>query len=203
MLFSNPKPQALGAQTVQISQRSFSLENRYDNEFVNDVFKDNILLTLKYMDGSVKGKEDISWGDVEKPARYEFTLEPGQAFAFHDEILPEYKGKVVKTTNAHFNSTDGFKSDGLLFGDGVCHLASLIYWAAQDAGLNTQSLANHNFAKINDVPREYGVSIRFQPGAEGNSARQNLYIVNSFDKPVTFVFDYDGVDLTVKVELRN
>ncbi|OGY07915.1 MAG: hypothetical protein A2700_01275 [Candidatus Blackburnbacteria bacterium RIFCSPHIGHO2_01_FULL_44_64] len=202
ILLSNPKPQAPGTPSVQIAQRSFSLENRYDNKFVNDVFKDNILLTLKYLDGSVKDKKDISWENVGKPMRYEFTLKPGQAFAFHDQLLPEYARNVVKTTNAHFNSTDGFKSDGYLVGDGVCHLASLIYWAAKDAGLTTVSLASHNFAKINDVPKEYGVSIRFQPGAKENSARQNLYIVNNFDKPVTFVFDYDGANLDVKVKLE-
>ncbi len=194
-----PNPVIMGASRVELSSRSFSLENRYNDSFVNQVFKDNILLTIKYLEGSITQKEDISWEEVEKPFTYELTLEPGETFAFHDTILPEYNGKVVKTTNAHFNYQDGFKTDGLLYGDGVCHLASLLYWAAKDAGLKTVYFANHNFAKINDVPREYGVSIKYMPGDVSGSARQNLYITNDFDKPVSIVFAYDGVDLAIKI----
>lgn len=193
------KPQFAASPDVVLASRSFSLENRYGNTFVNDVFRDNILLTVHYMSGTVKGKSDISWEAVVKPFDYKFTLKPGEAFAFHDQLLPEYAKSVVKTTNAHFNSTDGFKSDGWLFGDGVCHLASLIHWAALDAGLTSISLASHDFAKINEVPREYGVSIKYMPGEFGNSARQNLYIVNNQDKPVTFAFINDGTSLEVKV----
>ncbi len=193
------KPQIEATPNVALASRSFSLENRYGNTFVNDVFKDNILLAVRYMEGSVKGKNDISWEQVTKPFSYSFTLKPGEGFAFHDQVLPEYKNAIVKTTNAHFNSTDGFKSDGYLVGDGVCHLASLIYWAAKDAGLTSVSLASHDFAKINEVPRQYGVSIKYMPGEFSNSARQNLYIVNNQDKPVTFRFEYDGTDLTVDV----
>lgn len=151
------------------------------------------------MGGGVKEKKDIKWEDIEKPLRYEFILEPGQEFAFHDQILPEYSDNVVKTTNAHFNYQDGFKSDGYLMGDGVCHLASLIYWVAHDAGLSVYAPSNHNFASIPDVPKEYGVAIYALPGAFETSARQNLYITNSFDEPVIFVFAYDGTNLTVSV----
>ncbi|KKR73946.1 MAG: hypothetical protein UU16_C0009G0016 [Candidatus Woesebacteria bacterium GW2011_GWA2_40_7] len=151
------------------------------------------------MDGTVKNKADISWPEVGKPFQTQFTLKPGEGFAFHDQVLPEYAKSVVKTTNAHFNSDDGFKSDGYLVGDGVCHLASFIYWVAKDAGLASLSLARHDFAKINDVPREYGVSIRFMPGAFANSSRQNLYIVNNKEVPITFTFDYNGSELTVSV----
>lgn len=197
-LFTNPSL-ALGASSVELASRSYSMEDRYNVASVNQVFKDNILLSLKYMDGSVKAKGDISWPEIEKPFHTEFTLKPGEVFTFHDEILPEYKGKVVKTTNAHFNSTDGFVSDGYLVGDGVCHLASFIHWVALDAGLTSVSLASHDFAKINDVPREYGVSIKYMPGEPANSSRQNLYVTNNQNKPVTFLFDYNGTDLEVKV----
>ncbi|HKC05172.1 MAG TPA: VanW family protein, partial [Patescibacteria group bacterium] len=78
-------------------------------------------------------------------------------------------------------------------GDGVCHLASLISWAAKDAGLDVYVPARHDFAKINDVPKEYGVSIN------SNKPYGNLYITNNFDKPVTFNFNYDGTNLTVSV----
>jgi hypothetical protein len=193
------KPQAKATLGVELASRSYSMENRYNVPSVNQVFKDNILLTLRYLDGSVKSKNDISWPEVEKPFRSEFTLNPGNAFAFHDQILPEFKESVTLTTNAHFNSNDGFKSDGYLVGDGVCHLASFIHWVALDAGLTSVSLASHDFAKINDVPKEFGVSIKYMPGAFANSSRQNLYIVNNKEKPVTFVFNYDGTNLTIGV----
>jgi len=191
--------QALGTYSVQLASKSFSLENRYANPYVNNVFKDNILLTLNYMEGTVDNKNDIVWEEVTHPKSYQFVLNPGETFAFHDGLLPEYKDTVVKTTNAHFNSTDGFKSDGWLYGDGVCHLASLIHWAALGAGLKSVSLASHDFAKIPEISREYGVSIKYMPAEVANSARQNLYVTNTLDEPVTFVFDYDGHDLTVEV----
>jgi len=193
------KPPTLGPSDVVLASHSFSLENRYGNEFVNTIFKDNILLTLAYMEGTVKAKGDISWDKVTAPSSYRFNLEPGQKFAFHDQILPEYKDTLIKTTNAHFNYSDGFKSDGYLMGDGVCHLASIIYWAAKDAGLTAVSPTNHNFANIPEVPRQYGVSIYALPGAFDTSARQNLYITNNLDKPVSFVFNYNGSKLEVNV----
>jgi hypothetical protein len=178
---------------VVLATHSFSLEDRYSNTFVNDVFKDNILLTLAYMDGSVKNKADISWSKIESPFNYEFTLQPGQEFAFHDSTLPDYSKNVVKTTDAHFTWDEGFKNDGDLTGDGVCHLASLIYWTAKDAGLTAYAPSNHDFAKINDVPKEYGVAI-MSPSPLGN-----LYIIDSLSKPVNFVFNYDGINLSVSI----
>ncbi|MBI3397579.1 VanW family protein [Candidatus Woesebacteria bacterium] len=188
---------------VNLASRTFSLNHRYENAFVNEVFKDNILLTLGYMKGEVKTKDQIVWDNVQKPFHYEFLLKPGEGFAFHDKILPEYAKKVVRTTNAHFNYQDGFKSDGYLTGDGVCHLASLIYWVAKDAGLETYATANHNFAVIPDVPKEYGVSI-YARADTGEGAYSNLYIVNNKQKPIKFVFDYseDG-NLSVSVRENN
>lgn len=200
MLVSSPaKPQVLGTPNVVLASHSFSLEDRYDNSFVNAVFKDNILLTLAYLNGTVQNKNDISWDKVISSFSYELELKPGQEFAFHDQILPEYKGSVAKTTNAHFNYQDGFKSDGYLTGDGVCHLASLIYWTAKDAGLTAIAPTDHDFAKIPDVPKEYGVSIYAIPGAFEVSARQNLYITNSLNKTITLNFNYDGTNLTVSI----
>jgi hypothetical protein len=62
---------------------------------------------------------------------------------------------------------------------------------AKDAGLETYNPSNHDFAKINDVPKEYGSGI-LSPNPLGN-----LYVVNSLDEPVTFSFDFDGEKLTV------
>lgn len=185
------RPRILGASTAVLASHQFSLENRYDNEFVNGVFRDNILLTLRYLANPDLTKAAIDWDEVGKPFHTEFTLETGEGFAFHDQTLADYSARVVKTTNAHFIASEGFKSDGNLIGDGVCHLASLIYWVAKDAGLTASSPSNHNFAKINDVPKEYGVGI-LSPNPLGN-----LYVVNSLEFPVTFSFDYDGQTLTV------
>ncbi len=191
-------PTNLGLPDMALAEKSISLEQRYPNKVVNDVFKDNILLTLSYLDGDIKAKSDIKWSEIEKPQNYFFSLEPGQSFAFHDQTFLEYK-KVVKTTNAHFNFADGFKSDGVLMGDGVCHLASLLYWAAKDAGLSAVAPTNHDFAKINEIPKEYGVSIYSYPGNNSIGANQNLYITNTLDKTVLFIFNYDGTNLKLDI----
>ncbi len=182
-----------------LSQDNFSLEKRYDSTFVNDVFKENILLTLKYLNGDVKNSGDIKWNDIEKPFSFEFALKPGEVFAFHDDVLPEYQGKVVKETNTHFNLADGFKSDGYLVGDGVCHLASLMNLAAQKAGLEVKAPTSHNFANIPQVPKEYGTSIYYYPGQHSNNAIQNLYIKNNKNNEIAFKFDYDGKNLKISV----
>lgn len=166
---------------VVLSSHEISLENRYPVKSVSDVFKFNILHTLDRM-GEAK-----------------FILDPGRTFAFHDDILPEYKDKVVKTTNAHFNAADGFKTDGYLYGDGVCHLASLMYWVAKDAGLDALAPVNHDFMPIPQISREYGVSIYSNPFSKGANSRQNLYITNNKDNPVEFKFEYKDDKLKLSI----
>ena len=139
---------------------------------------------MAYLDGRVSKKEDIDWDEVRKPFTYQFRLNPGEAFA-------------------HFNAADGFQSDGYLVGDGVCHLASLIYWVAKDAGLDTQAPTNHDFAVIPDISKEYGVSIYNYPGRVEANARQNLYISNNKEKVITFKFEYDGTNLKVSAVETN
>lgn len=184
--FSLPQEQVLGSHTI-------SLEQRQPDRYINSVFKYNILLTLAYLEGNLKSDELIGLDNVE------FTLQPGQVFAFHEDVLPEYKDKVVRVTGAHFGGTDGFKSDGYLMGNGVCHLASLIYMTAKNAGLEAHAPTNHNFAAINQVPKEYGASIYFNPGSEAANARQNVYVVNNKSNPVTFRFTYDGDNLNLAI----
>ena len=182
-----------------LSTHEMSLENRYSVASVSKVFKDNILLNMAYLDGTVSSAKDIDWTTVEQSFTSQFTLQPNQTFAFHDAVLPQYTGKVALTTDAHFNSQDGFKSDGYLYGDGVCHLASLINWAAKDAGLDVVAPTNHNFANIPEIPKEFGVAIYYDPNNTAAGARENLYITNNKDKPVNFEFTYkDGV-LSVSV----
>lgn len=176
-----------------------SLEHRYPIKAVSEVFKDNILLNLAYMDGRVSSKKDINWDEVKKPFKYEFRLDPNKTFAFHDDILDEYKEKVTKTTNAHFNAQEGFKTDGYLFGDGVCHLASLIYWVAKEANLEAKAPTNHDFMEIPEISKEYGVSIFSNPFSKGSHTQQNLYITNNKLKPITFRFEYNGEKLKASI----
>lgn len=193
--------QANTANTTNIlSTENFSLSDRYDVPEVNKIFSDNILLTLNYMDGKIKEGEKVSWDKVEAPAEYKIVIKPGETFAFHDNVLPKYQGKISATTNAHFNSEDGFKSDGWLVGDGVCHLASFMNVAARKAGLLVDAPTRHDFAKIPDVSKELGVSIYYSPNDANSSALQNLYITNTRSKSVAFIFDYKDNALNIKVE---
>lgn len=179
-----------------LATHQISLDERFSVKSVSDVFKDNILLNLAYMDGKIKDAQ-IKWDELEKPAKFEFSLDPGKTFAFHDDVLDQYKDSLVKTTQAHFNSQEGFKTDGYLFGDGVCHLASIIYWVAKDAGLSADAPTNHDFMAIPEISKEYGVSIYSNPFSKGSNAQQNLYVTNNKSKKITFKFDYDGTNLKV------
>src|SRR3989344_3838520 len=120
-----------------IGEKQFSLENRYAVKSVNEVMKKNILLNLAYLNGTVTKRSEIDWTKVTSTFHFEKTLKAGETFAYHEIVRPEYKGSLAFTTKARFNASDGFLSDGYLYGDGVCHLASLINWAALDAGLTT------------------------------------------------------------------
>jgi hypothetical protein len=192
--FSHPR---VNAPSRVLSARAFSLEDRYGVKSVNDVFRDNILLTLAYTRGAVSEKTTMD--DVRKPFAFDLTLPKGAVFAFHDDIDPRFDGKQVQTTHAHFNAAERFETDGYLFGDGVCHLASLIYWAAKDAGLETLVPTNHDFMPIPDVPKEFGVAILAIPGAHSANQAQNLYITNNLAKDVTIHFSYDSRVLKVTI----
>lgn len=182
-----------------MASKTISLENRYANKWVNDVFKDNILLTLAYMRGTEKTTTP-DWKEVKRPFTHDFVLRPGETFAFHDTgYLPAYAQNVVKTTNAHYGGGEGFKSDGYLMGDGVCHLASLLYWAAKDAGIEAVAPVNHDFAAIPEIDKKYGVAIYSDPNNPATSMQQNLYIKNDQAEPVTFRTVYNGTNLTIEV----
>ena len=186
-----------------LSNVTYSLSNRYNDPYVNNVFADNILLTLAYMGGKVKPGKAVSWNVVKTPGANKIVLKPGETFAFHDTALDKYQGKVVATTNAHFNSYEGFKSDGWLVGDGVCHLASFIYVASKSAGLDTIAPTRHDFAKIPDVEKQDGVSIYYSPENPTNSTLQNLYITNNRSQTIAFIFTNNNTSLNIKVEQLN
>ena len=188
-----------GLSDVHLSSKEISLENRNNVNYVNDVFKDNILLNLWYMQGKKIDARDVKWDEITKPFTFSFTLLPGKTFAFHEDVLPEFKDRVTATTNTHFNFAEGFKSDGYLVGDGVCHLASLIYWAAKEADLDAYAPTNHNFMEIPEVPKNFGVSIYNMPGNPQAGAIQNLYITNNRKKPIVFKFHYMNSNLKLSI----
>lgn len=194
-IFRSPVPSR-----EKLASRTFSLENRHGDSFVNSIFRDNILLTLAYTRGTVQTASGIEWNKVIHPFRHEVTLQEGEVFAFHNDVFVEYKNTRVFSTNAHFNAQEGFKSDGYLFGDGVCHLASMINWVAREAGLEVKAPVNHDFAVIPDVPREYGTSIYSAPGQEPTNAVQNLYVKNIHPYAIKMLFDYNGQDLSISFE---
>lgn len=180
-----------------LAKKTLDLTNRYPEKSVNEVFADNILLNLHYLKGDAQNKPD--WEKVRQPFETSFVLKPNEAFAFHEDILPEFKGKIVKTTGAHFNWEDGFKSDGFLVGDGVCHLATLINWVAQEARLKVTAPSNHNFLPVPGVPREFGTAIFWLPQSGWKSQNQNLYIENTFNFPVKFTFKADSQKVEVAI----
>lgn len=185
-----------------LASHEMSLEKRYDVASINTVFKDNILLNLAYLNGEPINPRSVDWSRIRTPFTYNFSLEPGQTFAYHSDVKQGY-GNVVKTTNAHFSAQEGFKSSGYLYGDGVCHLASIIYWTAKDAGLHAEAPTNHDFMKINEIPKEYGVSIYNLPGQTAANSAQNLYVTNTTSKTVNFVFNYNGHSLETRIDQVN
>lgn len=182
-----------------LATHGMPLSDRYPIVSVNNVFRDNILLTLAYLAGTVKNPSQINWDSLHKPFTYAITMQPGDVFAFHDGVLPQFAGKHIITTNAHFDASEGFVSDGYLYGDGVCHFASLINWVARDAGLEVVAPTPHNFAKIPDINPVYGTAIYYSAGDTGANEAQNLYVENTFNKPVTLIFTYAKDTMTVSI----
>ncbi len=164
----------LGNQEQVLAEQALDLTTRDEVEIVNEVFAFNILKALEYL-----GAES-------------FTLEPGEVFAFHANVLPEFEGPKI-TMNSKFYIEEGYRAIGGLGGNGVCHLATLINWVASEAGLEVTALANHDFSPVPGVPREYGTSIRSQ------SPTQNLYVKNGFDYPVTFIFEVANEEVSLKI----
>ncbi len=186
-------------QPEAVASRSMSLENRAaPKSLMNEVMKENILLTVAYMRGMpISATPD--WKTVKKPFTYAFTLKPGETYSFQKDSLPKYAPSIVKTVNVNFSGQDGYKHDGYLMGDGVCHLASLFYWAALDAGIEATAPTNHDFMPIPEIPREYGVSIYSMPGEVTANANQNLYVKNNTNTNVKFEIVYDGKNLKTNV----
>lgn len=184
---------------IEIGSASMSLNNRYGYDAPENAYKDNILLNLAYLSGEVRSRKDIDWRKIRKPFTLQFSLEPGQRFAYHDLIDPQYKDNVAVTAHTNFGAGDGYKFADGLYGMGVCHLASLIHKVALSAGVESIAPVNHDFFVIPEISKEYGVAIYSSPDAPEASAKQNLYIKNNLDSRIDFRFDFDGDNLKVIV----
>ncbi len=163
-----------------LASESLDLSNRYPVLSVSEGFGENILLAVDFLRKANGGV---------------LVLQPGEVFAFHKNILPQFQAEKIITQESGFGVKDGYKVIAGLPGNGVCHLASLMNKTAQEAGLSVTAEVNHNFAAIPGIEREYGTSIYFMPGGGNNSAAQNLYIKNNKDFPVEFRFSLEGNNL--------
>jgi len=193
--FSIPKPDLSMVWPIPreeiLAEHTLNLEERLpDSEFGNEVFKYNILLALKYIEGDP---------DLGEPFITEVELQPGEVFAFQENLLPEFENKTVKTGWTKYIAQEGYKPLSGLYGNGVCHLASLINWTASDAGLKVTALANHNFWPVPGVPKEYGTSIRYLADNGWKTKNQNLYLENPFDYSVKLIFEASDEEVDLRV----
>ena len=178
-----------------LAEETLDLTIREPNPDANQGYTDNILLALHYLKGDIKNPK-INWDWVRQPFEVSFILQSGEVFAFHENVLAEYQNLQV-TINSRFFIDEGYKSVWGLGGNGVCHLASLLNWVASEAGLEVMAKANHDFAPVPGVAREYGTSIRSQ------SPNQNLYLTNSLDYPVVFRFVADNQKVVLRISQLN
>jgi len=182
---------------VVLAEHQLDLRTRNKNPLVNEVFADNILLALHYFAGDGQKVKD-NWEKIRQPFKFSLILQPEEVFVFHNDLLPEFRGERIKSSQTDYSVREGYRVVGGLSGNGVCHLASLMNWTAAEAGLEVVAKVNHNFHPIPGVPRQYGTSIRSLPKGT-NSQRQNLYLKNPFAFPITFSFEVNGQLVNLKL----
>lgn len=183
------------AQKEVLASESFDLDNRYPAKSVSEGFKENILIALGYLAAESKDIQQREEGDFV----FSLILEPGEVFAFHSQILPEFKNTKIITQKSGFLPKDGYKTIAGLAGNGVCHLATLMNWVASEAGLEVTAPTNHDFAAIPGIDRKYGTSIYFTEAGGSVTERQNLYLKNNKDYSVSFVFSLKGDNLIFSI----
>lgn len=201
LLFSQPTlstPVAENAgQLIQsqiLSSGTMDLSYRYPVKSINDGFSENIFIALGYL--SLRGDAlQAQGGDFS----FSLVLNPGEVFAFHKNILPEFRQDKIITQESGFLKKEGYVSVAGLQGNGVCHLASLMNFVANGAGLEVIAPTNHNFAQIQGIDRKYGTSIYYLPNGGEISQRQNLYIRNNREYPAEFRFFLEENLLTFSV----
>lgn len=168
-------PPLRGNSAVVLAKHELDLTNRGAGVYADKIFAENIILALHRL-----GKE--------------FVLQPNQTFAFHASALPEFANPEV-TMNSRFYADEGYKAVGGLYGNGVCHLASLINWVAQDASLAVTAKTPHDFAPVPGVPKDKDISIKYP------DKNQNLYIRNNFAQEVKFEFEVTPQKVVLTVSL--
>jgi hypothetical protein len=194
-----------------LARESLDLTKRVPDPVVTRIFADNILLNLHYMKGDIsdvsyeprKGEvRTILWDKVREPFSFSIKISPGEVFSFHDIVLPEFEGRKFKTGWTQFSRVEGYKIFDGLWGNGVCHLATLINWVSTEAGLKVTARVNHDFFLVPGVDRRYGTSIVYIPESY-TTKLQNLYVDNPFSFPVVFEFEAnaDRVNLSVIKDL--
>lgn len=171
---------------VYLASEEIDLANRYPVQSVSEGFKENILTAVYYF-------------ILEATPSGGLKLNPGEVFAFHNEILPEFEKYKIVTQKSGFIAKDGYKTVAGLQGNGVCHLASLMNKTASEAGLEVTAPTSHDFAKILGIEDKYGTSIKYVQNGGSNTQRQNLYIRNNFDYPVAFLFNLEGENLRFSI----
>lgn len=184
MIWPIPREEVLAEQVLDLNERL------PDSPSGNEVFKYNILLALKYFEGDT---------GLAEPFTAEIELQPGEVFAFQENLLPEFEDKTVKTGWTKYIAQEGYQALAGLYGNGVCHLASLINWVASEAGLKVVAPANHNFWPVPGVPKEYGTSIRYLADGGWKTENQNLYLENTFDYPIKLVFNCSSDKVELKI----
>jgi len=173
--FVSPSAQLVSVEKEPVlASATLDLCFRHPQPKMSQGFKENILKALEYL---------------EKDNGDKTILAPGEVFAFHRNVLPEFKDEKIVTQNSGFLAKEGYKVVGGLQGNGVCHLASLMNKVGREAGLEVTSLVSHDFAQIPGIEEKYGASVFFLPEPNLSSQRQNLYIKNNQAFPVEFVFD--------------
>lgn len=194
-------PETLAVQEVR-AHETLDLKARHGNKNINAGYGDNIRLYLHYLKGDVAnltlpgaltdaGPTVIDWAKVREPLTLSFTLVPGEVFAFHPGLLPEFKDKRVYAVPTSLDQADGYRYIDGLWGNGVCHLASFFNWVGSEAGLKVTAKVNHNFAPIYGVPKIYGTAVYYATGQETSNAKQNLYLENTKPNPVTITISID------------
>jgi hypothetical protein len=189
-------------QKVLLASESLDLSYRYPVESVSKGFKENILVNLYHFSqiGSDTPYEGIGSLEAQEklPDTFSITLKPNEVFAFHDKILAQYKEDKVLAPKSKYGSRDGYLLISGLYGNGVCHLATLMNWVASETDLEVTALTRHDFAKIPGTDPKLGTSISY-----GNSPeRQNLYIKNNKPSSVVLEFKIEGDNLFFSIYVQ-
>jgi len=179
-----------------LASEYLDLDYRYPVETTSQGFKSNILTSLYYFSRIEAGdsEKDNPNAENDVPKLFSIKLNPGEVLAFQDNIPEEYTKYTVKTQKSYYRASEGYNLTAGLWGNGVCHLATLMNWVATEAGLQVNAPTRHDFAKIPGTDPKYGTSISTR-----SPKVQNLYIKNNQGFPVEFKFMILGNMLNLSI----